>query len=347
MNKMIVKHSVMFVRCGLLFLIISGIANITGCKKEMPEPPPPMPTAYFNMNDDSTNAIIATIPRIELSKLKSTHITIYLSITDQDGHPFKDFNQYNFVIKQVCVGDADTALVASITFNKLNVEGNSIVTPLTLDYSGSMYGYTATMENAVIEFIEQKRPDDEIELIKFSDSPEVVQSFTNDTSILQQQLLAYWTGTGGSTAFYRSLDMGIRDIETFLIQNPGSFFPAIIGFTDGNDNNSWPLTFDSIINKSLANQVPVYTLGFGGSNTNVLSNLANSTGGRYYYTPDISQLAGLYTLISGQLKNVYEVSWVYDNPGCNEALIVVEASYTCKNGQFFSRVEKIFYPLNK
>jgi len=334
-------------RTGSICLMVLGFVIISGCKKEMPEPPPPLPTAYNNMNDDSTQAIIATIPRIELSKLKSTEITIYLSITDQDGHPFKDFNQYNFVIKQVCVGNTDTTLVASISFNKQNVEGKNIITPLTLDYSGSMSGYTATMENAVIDFIEQKKPDDEIEVIKFSNSPEVVQTFTNDTSVLKQKVSAYWSGSGGSTAFVSAIDVGLDDANLFLRNNAGAYFPSIIGFTDGNDNNSWPLTFDSIINKSMANQIPVYTLGFGGANTNVLSDLANMTGGRYYYAPDISQLAGLYTLISGQLKNVYEVSWVYDNPNCTEVLIVVEANYTCKNGQFFSRVEKIFYPLNK
>lgn len=313
-----------------------------GCKKT--EPPPPLPQAYSNLNDDTTTSIIASIPRIELSLLKSTKITIYLSVTDQNGNPMTEFNQYNFVIKQVCVGETDTTFVASISFNKLNVEGKNIASSLTMDYSGSMSWYLGDMENAVWNFMKQKRFDDQIELIKFSDNPAVIQPFTNDTSLLRQKLFDFWPGSGGSTAFYDGVDLGLNDIQQFIHQDSENFFPAVIGFTDGADNSS-NNTMEGIIDKSKINQIPVYTLGFGGASDYILNTIANETGGRYYYAPDITQLASLYTLISGQLQNVYVVSWIYDNPGCSEVLIVVEASYESKSGMHYSRVEKIFYPL--
>jgi Ca-activated chloride channel homolog len=328
-------------------MLIAGTIALflyAGCEK-LPDPPPAMPQAYKNMTDDSTTAIKVSIPRIELADTRSTEITIYLSVTDQNGNPFRDFNQYNFLIKQVCVGEVDTEFVALITFNKLDVEGKFIATPLTLDYSGSMLGYTQEMEDAVINFINTKQPDDQVELIKFSSSIEVVQPFTESTATLVDKVREGWNGAWGMTAFYDVTALALDDAGNFMNTHMGSFFPAVIAFTDGQDTYSYSNNMNSVISKSLLFQIPVYTLGFGGANSFVMENIANQTGGRYYYAPDITQLSSLYTLISGQLQNVYVVKWIYDNPGCTEVMIIVEASYECLNGQFYSRVEKIFYPL--
>ena len=99
-------------------IILIACSIFAGCKKKANETGNSGAQPYYNMSDTTTTNIIASIPRIELSKLKSTQINLYLSVTDQNGKPFSDFNQYNFIIKQVCVGSQDTAMIASMTFEK-------------------------------------------------------------------------------------------------------------------------------------------------------------------------------------------------------------------------------------
>ncbi|MEI7663615.1 MAG: hypothetical protein WCK34_15510, partial [Bacteroidota bacterium] len=114
----------------------------------------------------------------------------------------------------------------------------------------------------------------------------------------------------------------------------------------GIDNES-TITLPDLITASLNKQIPLYTLGFGSADEYLLNAMSTQTGGRYYYAPDISTLQNLFSLISGQLKNLYRVSWVYDNPACPQVLMIVEVNYTCKNGSFTAKTEKIFSPLVK
>ena len=181
-------------RCtGLLILIlILCLGMITGCKKKKDDSPGPGSQPYYNMSDTSTRQIIASIPRIELSRLKSTMVNLYLSVTDQDGKPFTDFNQYNFFIKQICVGSKDTAMVASGSFSKLNETGSNIATPLVLDYSGSMTNYIGDLEQAAGKFTVIKNGSDQVELIKFSSTIENIHPFTSDTTALLQALRSQW-----------------------------------------------------------------------------------------------------------------------------------------------------------
>lgn len=332
------KMSVVLLVMTFGFLILSN----TSCKKDN-EPSTPKKVPYSNMNDDSTTLINLTIPRIEISPLKSTEIKLYLSVVDQNGNPLAEFNQYNFIIKQVCTGTTDTAVVGSITFNTLNEDGNNIAVATTLDYSGSMGDDDIeNMEEAVKYFINLKEANDYMEIIKFASYVNVVADFTKDRNELLAAVDKY-VDVGGQTAFYDAVNEGLIDSDQFTNQNSG-FMPAIIGFTDGG-NNYGSTSLDEVVANAQQKQIPVYTLGFGDPETYYMNYLADQTGGRYYYTPDPTELQDLYSLISGQLKNLYVVTWTYDDPGCDEVTIVVYSSYTCKRGTFTSWATKHFFPL--
>jgi len=337
--------------CGLTakMLMIAGmflsLSILSGCKKDSNSD---NKEGYSNIKDDSTTRIITTIPRIALTKLKSpTKVNLYLSVTDQNGNAFKDFNQYNFTIKQVCVGSTDTTVVGGLSFGKLNTVGKRIITPLVLDYSGSMEDYAQNMQNAVANYISLKEADDFIELIKFSDYSQVVQPFATDTAVLLNSLRRIWPGEWQMTAFYDAVGQGLIDADSMVNHNFESYMPAVIAFTDGNDNQSYYYDNASVISKSLDTQIPIYTLGFGDVYTGTLQGIADQTGGRYYFAPNILDLKNLYARISGQLKNLYQVSWTFNNPSCSQVKIIVEASYTCKNGTFKSTTVKSFVPFKK
>lgn len=328
-----------------LMLLVIGVLPIFNSCSSDDEEETPEPVAYSNLSDDSTTSIFSSIPRIELSKVKSTQIKLYLSVTDQKGYALTKFNRLNLKVKQVCVGSTDTTVIGNFNVTNLNTSGESILTPLVLDYSGSMEGYTTEMEQAVSSFVTVKGTDDLAEIIKFSSFPVVVQSFTKDTDLLNN---AIFNGESaeGSTAFYDAIGMGINDVTAFFNSSSKSYLGAVIGFTDGEDTGSVLYSLGELLNMSSENQIPIYAMGFGDGDTTLLKHLAGATGGRFFYAPNITDLQSIYLRISGQLKGVYQLNWNYTGL-CSEVMIIVEASYKCKNGTFKSVSYKSFEPLRK
>ena len=208
-----------------------------------------------------------------------------------------------------------------------------------------MDGYIGTLESATGSFIVMKNANDQIELIKFSSFIERIQQFTTDTTRLLDSLHNYWSYQFNNTAFYSAMAYGLNDVESFNNTRNG-FMPAVIGFTDGQDNES-TISQADLISQAINKQIPLFTLGFGMANDAILDTIARQTGGRYYYTPDITTLKNLFAMISGQLKNLYQVSWVYSNTNCSAVMLIVEANYTCKKGTFAAKTQKVFYPFVK
>lgn len=328
----------------LIIALAGGLILLDTCKKKSEEEPSRKP--YSNMNDDSTQAIDISIPRIQLTTIKSTTITIFLSVTDQNGNPFRDFNQYNFTVKQVCDGTTDTALIASITFSRADLEGYNFASGLVMDYSGSMGGKAKRdMEKAAKQFIRLKKDQDYCEIIKFDDDIHVFQHFTVDTVALMAAIDSAFGG--GETAFYDATYAGISDAATFMNSHYG-ILPAVIAFTDGLDNHSTTADLLSCIAAANYEQLPVYTIGYRPSVDSVsLRTLAEQTGGRYYFTPDSEELIKFYTRISGQMESEYMLSWQFDDPSCQKVWVIVTATYTCANGTFTAKTEKYFFPVKK
>jgi Ca-activated chloride channel family protein len=322
----------------LLFIMVAGvILLLSTCKKDEDN----SDKAFKNMNDDSTTAIDVTIPRIEVGQGRATTITVFLSVTDQNGNPFKEFNQYNFNIKQVCDGFTDTAVIASITFTKAQAEGYQLAASMVMDYSGSMSGGNKkNMEKATKQFVYLKEEQDYCEIIKFDESYEVTLPFSSDLDLLLAAIDSEYGG--GSTAFYDATFAGTQDAADFVASNFG-LIPSVLAFTDGKENSSTLADLPFCITMSLKEQVPVFTIGYGNVDSLALQQLAAETGGRYFYTPDSEGLTALYSLISGQLQNLYMLSWEYDNPACEKVWVLVTATYTCAGGTFTAKSEKYVF----
>jgi Ca-activated chloride channel homolog len=322
----------------MLFLVVAGIMMLfSTCKKDEDD----SDKAFKNMNDDSTTAIDVTIPRIEIGQGRSTTITVFLSVTDQNGNPFKEFNQYNFNIKQVCDGFTDTAVIASITFTKAQAEGYHTAAAMVMDYSGSMSGGNKkNMEKAAKQFVYLKEDLDYCEIIKFDDLYEVTLPFSSDLDLLLAAIDSDYGG--GSTAFYDATFTGTQDAADFVTTNFG-LIPSVLAFTDGKENSSTLADLPFCITMSIKEQVPVFTIGYGNVDSLDLQQLAAETGGRYFYTPDSEGLTALYSLISGQLESLYMLTWEYDNPACEKVWVFVTATYTCAGGTFTAKTEKYVF----
>ena len=94
------------------------------------------------------------------------------------------------------------------------------------------------------------------------------------------------------------------------------------------------------INHAQNNSTPVFTIGLGsGVDTNVLTQVANSTGGHYYYAPNSSELRNIYNLISLTIANQYEITYTTHNqnscikPNRN---VYIQVNYNSLQGNDYS-----------
>jgi Ca-activated chloride channel homolog len=308
-----------------LFAIAAALAvTISSCKKDDEDPEP-----YSNLLDTKTTELKVTIPRIEKSQTQDKGILVYVSVTDQDGEALAEFNQHNFKMSYLCEG-ADTVKIESITITPLDQKRGDIAAGITMDYSGSMsYSDIANMENAVKQFVRLKESNDYLQLIKFASSVRVMNDFSNDTTVLIEAVDES-ASIGYMTAYFDAVYTGLENADTFTMQQT-NMLPAVLAFTDGYENSSYT-SLGELIDKSLSTQIPVYTVGFGNVDEATMITLADTTGGRYFYTPTSDEVEELYNTISGQLRNIYSLSWQYVTITCDEITITVRVSYENANG---------------
>ena len=334
--------TIKFLRFFLMFAAITSMV-LVGCEKDDDDdnnsPTPPTSAPYQNLNDDSTSAITVAIPRIDVTGSRDGALGIYLSATNQDGWAFSQFTSGNFIIEITNLSNEVTSTVAIISFVNISTQGGNIGAAMTLDYSGSMSSSDITnMETAVKYFANLKASNDQIALVKFASAAEYTLPFTVHAQDVITAVDAPYTGSGGSTAWYNAIDLGLDEANLL----PTSMIPAIIAFTDGYDNNS-NVSQSDVIAKANQFQIPIYTLGFGGANQTAMETIATSTGGSYLYAPDSHQLDALYQKINGQLKNLYMANVTF--VGVGNYLVTVTVTYVCQTGTLSSAGTKGFtYP---
>lgn len=304
-----------------------------GCNKDEG---PSGEMAFENLNDFTTLDIETTIPRVEISQ-SGNLLRVLLSVTDQDGTPLEEFTLGNYAIEITSgskIEEVSKDKIALSVFDKNN--NTPLAAATTLDYSGSMSSIDVTdMEEALSTFISLKDPLDQLSVIKFASQVEEVQSFTTDATLLYEAIITD-PSIGSRTAFYSACDLGLDQANQL-----SSVLPLIIGFTDGGDNASY-ISLNGLIDKSKSLNIPIYTVGFGNANQERLTQLAEETGGRFYYAPTGSEISELYRIINGQLRKLYVFEWEIGYPSGSEVTIKITTNYTAAGGDFIDVSEKTF-----
>jgi len=256
--------------------------------------------------------LILTYDQIDPSRFPI--INNYVSVLDTSGKPIAGLNESNFTVTE------DGTVENPITVTALGGMQVPISFVLTIDRSGSMSGTPLQdAKNAAIGFINQMAANDKGAVISFSSDVTVDQSFTNDKNLLINAVNSL--NALGNTALFDALIQSVNQINT------QSGRKAILLLTDGADNSSIS-TKSQAIQAAMNANVPVYTiglgLGVGSSEELILREIADSTGGRYYYSPNSSDLQNIYSLISLQLRNQYKITYTTHNPDYNGSVRTVQ-----------------------
>jgi VWFA-related protein len=180
---------------------------------------------------------------------------------------------------------------------------------LVFDTSGSMGNKLGKSRQAVSQFFRTANPEDEVFLVQFSDSPEMVQDFTTHLEEIQNRLV--FTQARGRTALLDAVYMALHNMKK--ARNPRK---ALLIISDGGDNSS-RYTEGEIKNLVREADVQIYAIGIfepviarGRSAEEIsgpalLSELADETGGRHFAIDNLNDLPDVAAKIGTELRNQY------------------------------------------
>jgi len=212
---------------------------------------------------------------------------------------------------------------------------------LVLDYSGSMGGEIKDLEYSTKSFINNKRKQDRLSIVKFDDHIETLTGLTNDlgkiNSVYYKRNL---DGFGGGTALYAAIGEGLYSFRN--VDKPRE----LIVFTDGYENsslfveNAKAISAQQIAKIADEQNIKINCISFGGSvNEQLLEVLSAYTGGQYYSVLDRDDISSVWLELPYLSANYYEISFKSKSA---ENLTGVNLIYNNNRGQEKTTKKKIF-----
>ncbi len=209
-----------------------------------------------------------------------------------DGNAIRNLSMKNFGVREN--GVEMTSLVTQC-------EDSSSAGPLSvllvIDRSGSMLTALSSAKAAAVNFVNRLSINDEMALLSFTNVSSYDQPWTQNKAQMITRINALQVPFfGGGTALWDAIDRGTAVLAGRLNRK------VMIVLSDGDDRDS-QLTFNDARNAVLGDNIIVYTIGLGNDiNVPRLTDLAVSTGGRYYSAPSTSDLERIYEEISTQIS---------------------------------------------
>jgi Ca-activated chloride channel family protein len=250
---------------------------------------------------------VVPLPKANI-RVDTNVVLVPVTVTDPlqrfvTGLEQESFEVYEDKIKQkiVSFGSEDAPLSIGIVF----------------DTSASMGNKLERSRLSVAEFFKTANPEDEAFLVEFNDRPQLMVPLTHNLEDIQNQLT--FTQSKGRTALLDGVYLALSTMKK--ARNPRK---ALIVISDGGDNNS-RYTVSEVKNLVREADVQIYGIGIYESGANrgrtpeeltgpeMLSDLAEPTGGRHFVVENLSELPDVAAKIGIELRNQYVVGYSPSN----------------------------------
>lgn len=188
---------------------------------------------------------------------------------------------------------------------------------LILDRSGSMADMMEQVYNAGIHVIDRGTSDDEMFIITFNQSPQLLIDFTADRHNLQMSVTGVFAD--GMTAIWDAVAAGLDRMRTAKYRKK-----VLVVVTDGEDNSS-ATKLSALIQRAEESDVLIYTVGmfdtplmgrlFSGANqySKPLQALATATGGSAHFPKNVRECEKSMVEISREVSEQYGLGYYPSN----------------------------------
>ncbi len=184
------------------------------------------------------------------------------------------------------------------------------------DASGSMGNKVQTSMRAAEAFFKTSNSGDEYFLVKFGDRPKLALPFTLDFDLVIKKMSQV-------RPFGRTSLLDAIHLALVQMQHARNSRKAIVIFSDGGDNDS-RLTRRELRGSLLESDVQLYAMGIfnhaakqteeEANGPHLLSEFAESTGGRCYPVEHLDDLIPISARIGKALRNQYLIGYSPTNP---------------------------------
>jgi VWFA-related protein len=196
-----------------------------------------------------------------------------------------------------------------------------------LDMSSSMTPNLSIVKRAASRLVEGLRPEDEAQIVQFSDRPVVLQDFTADRAKLMTAVAG--ARAAGGTALHNALYVTLKEMES-RAKSEEMRRRAIVLLSDGLDTRS-TVTDERVLEAARACETNVYSILLGGTGDDrgagsddararyLLGSLARESGGQAFYPRTVGELARIYDRVAEELRSQYNIGYVSTNPAIDGA----------------------------
>lgn len=253
-----------------------------------------------------------TINQIDNNSFPS--LKVYFTVTDASGLPKGQLQPSMFTVSE------DGQPIQDFITTEIDNSTQPISVVLAIDTSESIATGSLTSladtKAAATAFVESLAPQDKVGLVTFADQANEAAPLTDDHAAV---LAAINNLTPrGATAMYDAI---VTSVDMLKDLPPGR--KAIVLLADGADTNS-TFTFENAINEAARWSIPVYPIGFGAVDRNMMKKIAGLTGGYDQITPNTSELQQAFDSVLNTLRQQYLLEFVSQFPadGAQHTLII-------------------------
>lgn len=192
---------------------------------------------------------------------------------------------------------------------------NSYSFSLVLDHSGSMIenNVIEDLQNAAMNFINQKKENDKIGVIKFDYRLIEEVKVNQDKNIIKTNYINdLLTRFGSATSLYAAADNAIYQLIPF--ENK-----IVILFTDGLDNMSLQTSFEKgfrlayspldLVYNARKSDTKIFTIGYGHADFNILSKISYLTDGKSFKANNGNEINEIINSLPRMFNNYYEITY--------------------------------------
>ena len=183
---------------------------------------------------------------------------------------------------------------------------------IAIDNSGSMRPRLNETREAAKSFLDLLAPADSVQIVGFAQQVKILGPMSSNRAAANKAIAL--TSARGNTALYDALFTSVE----LLKDRPGR--KAVVLLSDGVDDNGVGKqlskhSVQDVLQFAKRVNVPIFAIGIGTEiDEALLSGFSQSTGGRYFLTPNVSELKNLYDQIGRQLAGQYLISYTSNLP---------------------------------
>lgn len=239
-------------------------------------------------------------------------VVLDVTVVDQSSNPVLDLKQDQFQV-------FEDKVQQKVEFFSREQVPVSLV--FTIDTSGSMRQKIDTVIKASTNLVKESRQGDEMAVIEFKDTPELLEEFTTDVNDTIDTLQGL--SVSGQTAMLDALYLA----GDYANKEGKNRRKAVVVVTDGLDKDSY-YKFNEVVSHLREVDVQIYLIGFTGDlekdgnifkksskakAEELLSKLAEETGGKAFFPRELSEVHTIAQQISTDLRTQYAIGYYPTN----------------------------------